>query len=276
MRTHRGPLARSRLTLSILAVWLLRIGAFLLLFSPIALVIVTSFGAGSYVTIPPHAWSVKWYVNILARDEFVSSFLTSLSVAAVVTPIAVLTGTLGAYGLWKYPSRRARALEQVLMAPILLPLVVTGLAFLVFINRMHLGSGIGNIIVAHVVITFPYAFRAVLATLGRYDRRMDEAAASLGVRPAKAFVHVTLPLIRPGLFAGALFAFVMSFDDFAATIFLISPGTQTLPIAIYQYMEFNLDPTVSAVSTVLVVIATGVVMLVERVVGMDRFVGVSA
>ena len=88
-----------------------------------------------------------------------------------------------------------------------------------------------------------------------------------------AFRHVTLPLIRPGLFAGALFALVMSFDDFATTIFLISPDTHTLPIAIYQYMEFNLDPTVSAVSSVLVVVAVAGVLLVERLIGMDRFVG---
>ena len=87
---------------------------------------------------------------------------------------------------------------------------------------------------------------------------------------------MTLPLIRPGLFAGALFSFVMSFDDFATTIFLITPDTKTLPIAIYQYMEFNLDPTVSAVSAMLVVLAVLGVLLVERVIGMDRFVGLRA
>jgi len=274
MRSHRGAAARIRLRVGIGALWLTRIGAFALLFVPIALVIAMSFGGDAYATFPPRSWSFKWYVNVFRRDEFISSFLTSLTVAALVTPISVTIGTLAAYGLWRRPGRGARALESLFMSPILLPLVVTGLAVLVFVSRVGVGAGIPAIVGAHVAITFPYAFRAVLAALGRYDRRLDEAAASLKVRPFRSFWHVTLPLIRPGIVAGAMFAFVMSFDDFAATIFLIAPDTRTLPIAIYQYMEFNLDPTVSAVSTLLVVAATAAVLVVERLIGVDRFFGI--
>jgi putative spermidine/putrescine transport system permease protein len=257
-------------------VWLLRGAAFTLLFLPILLVILTSFAGDAFNTLPPQSYSLRWYANAFVRGEFVSSLFTSLAVAAISTPLSVATGTLAAYGLWKNPPPWGRALETALMSPILLPLVVTGLALLVFFNRTHAGAGLSNLVLAHVIITFPFSFRAVLAALVRYDRQLDEAAASLGVRPRDAFLHVTLPMIRPGLFAGALFAFVMSFDDFATTIFLITPGTKTLPIAIYQYMEFNLDPTVSAVSAMLVLLATGGVMLVERVMGMDRFIGLRA
>jgi len=274
VRSHRGAGARIRLRTAIVALWLLRIGAFALLFVPIALVIAMSFGGDAYATFPPRSWSFKWYLNVFRRDEFVSSFLTSLAVATVVTPISVTIGTLAAYGLWRRPGRGARALESLFMSPVLLPLVVTGLAVLVFVNRVGIGTGVPAICAAHVAITFPYAFRAVLAALSRYDRRLDEAAASLKVGPVQTFWHVTLPLIRPGIVAGAMFAFVMSFDDFAATIFLIAPDTRTLPIAIYQYMEFNLDPTVSAVSSLLVVVATVGVLLVERVIGVDRFFGI--
>jgi putative spermidine/putrescine transport system permease protein len=274
MRSHRGVAIRARLRAALLILWLLRIGAFALLFVPIALVIAMSFGGDAYATFPPRSWSFKWYLNVFRRDEFVSSFLTSLTVATIVTPISVTIGTLAAYGLWRRPGKTSRALESLFMSPVLLPLVVTGLAFLVFVNRVGIGTGISAIVAAHVAITFPYAFRAVLAALGRYDRRLDEAAASLRVRPAQAFWHVTLPLIRPGMVAGAMFAFVMSFDDFAATIFLIAPDTRTLPIAIYQYMEFNLDPTVSAVSSLLVVAATVGVLVVERLIGVDRFFGI--
>jgi len=274
VRSHRGAGARIRLRTAIVALWLLRIGAFALLFVPIALVIAMSFGGDAYATFPPRSWSFKWYLNVFRRDEFVSSFLTSLAVATVVTPISVTIGTLAAYGLWRRPGRGAGALESLFMSPVLLPLVVTGLAVLVFVNRVGIGTGVPAICAAHVAITFPYAFRAVLAALSRYDRRLDEAAASLKVGPVQTFWHVTLPLIRPGIVAGAMFAFVMSFDDFAATIFLIAPDTRTLPIAIYQYMEFNLDPTVSAVSSLLVVVATVGVLLVERVIGVDRFFGI--
>ena len=274
MHKHRGALARVRLRLGITALWLLRIAAFVLLFAPIALVAGMSFGGDAYATFPPHSLSLKWYANVFRREEFISSFLTSLAIAVLVTPVAVTTGTMAAYGLWRRPGRGSRALESLFMSPVLLPLVVTGLAILVFISRTGIGTGIPAIVGAHVAITFPYAFRAVLSTLGRYDRRLDEAAASLKVGPVISFWHVTLPLIRPGIVARGMFAFVMSFDDFAATIFLIAPGTQTLPIAIYQYMEFNLDPTVSAVSTLLVVAATAGVLVVERLIGVDRFFGI--
>ncbi|MGD9944389.1 MAG: ABC transporter permease [Burkholderiaceae bacterium] len=276
MRNHRRIWHRARRHAAFGSVWVLRAAAFLLLFLPIVLVILLSFSGDTYTMLPPRSYSLRWYWNIFERNEFVSSFLTSLVVAGLTTPISVAMGTLAAYGLWKHPARGARELETLLMSPILLPLVVTGLALLVFFSRGHFGSGLSNIVIAHVIITFPYSMRAVLAALSRHDRQLDEAAASLGVRPWASFVHVTLPLIRPGLFAGALFSFVMSFDDFATTIFLITPDTKTLPIAIYQYMEFNLDPTVSAVSAVLVLIAIGGVLLVERVIGMDRFVGLRA
>jgi putative spermidine/putrescine transport system permease protein len=199
MRRHRGALARLRLRVAVVALWMLRIGAFALLFVPIALVIGMSFGGDAYATFPPRSWSFKWYLNVFRRDEFVSSFLTSLTVAALVTPISVTIGTLAAYGLWRRPGRTARALESVFMSPVLLPLVVTGLAVLVFVNRVgHRHRHSRRSSARMSAITFPYAFRAVLAALGRYDRRLDEAAASLKVRPLQAFRHVTLPLIRPG------------------------------------------------------------------------------
>ena len=257
-------------------VWVLRVVAFALLFSPILLVIVLSFGGEAYTTIPPHSYSLRWYRNIFARDEFVSGFFTSLIVAVVAVPASVLLGTSSAYAVWRRSNPVTRLLEPFVMSPVLLPLVVTGLALLVFFNRVHFYAGLANIVVAHIIITYPYSFRAVLAALSRYDRQLDEAAASLRVRPFASFLHVTLPMIRPGLFAGALFAFVMSFDDFATTIFLITPDTRTLPIAIYQYMQFNLDPTVSAVSSLLVGVAVVGVLVVERTVGMDRFVGLRA
>jgi putative spermidine/putrescine transport system permease protein len=276
MRNHRTAMHRARRQFAFASVWLLRCSAFALLFIPIVLVIMMSFSRDAYANLPPSGLSLRWYANILQRNEFASSLLTSLSVAALSTPLSVVIGTLAAYALWKSPGTVARTLEPLLMSPILLPLVVTGLALLVFFSRVQWNFGLLNIAIAHTIITFPYSFRAVLAALSRYDRQLDEAAASLGVRPWACFLHVTLPLIRPGLFAGALFAFVMSFDDFATTIFLITPDTKTLPIAIYQYMEFNLDPTVSAVSAVLVGCAVLGVLLVERFIGMDRFVGLRA
>jgi putative spermidine/putrescine transport system permease protein len=270
---RRPFLIRHRGAAALALVWALRAATILLLFAPIGLVILLSFGAGSFTTIPPTGYSLRWYENVFVRDEFVQGFLTSLAIAAIVTPASVAIGTSAAYALWRWPRLGTKAIAAALLSPLMLPLVVTGLALLVFFSRLGLYTAFWNIVIGHIIITFPYSMRAVLAILARYDRQVDEAAASVGASPVRAFVHVTVPIIRPGLFAGALFAFVMSFDDFAVTIFLIDANTKTLPVTIYQYMEWNLDPTVSAVSSLLVFIAVVGTLLIERVIGLERFIG---
>ena len=255
-------------------VWAARGLAILLLMVPIGLVIFLSFAADAYSAIPPRGYSLRWYLNIFAQPEFVPAFLTSLRIAAVVTAVSLVLGTLAAYALYRHEIPGGGFIEVVLYAPIMVPLVVTGAALLILFSRMGWHRSFWNIVLGHVIITGPYVVRTVSVALARYERALDDAAAGLGARPWEVFWRVTLPLIRPGLFAGALFAFVMSFDDFTVTIFLIGAGTRTLPVAIYQYMEWNLDPTVSAVSAVLILMAAGVTLLIERLVGLDRFIGI--
>ncbi|WP_322101901.1 ABC transporter permease [Paraburkholderia sp. J41] len=271
-RSCSAPRAALRVT-ALSTAWALRIVCLVLLLAPIVLVIYLSFGADSYTVIPPSAYSLRWYRNIAGQDAIVSGFLTSVEVAAIATPASVLIGAAAAYGVWRSPSRHARRWIPLFMAPVMLPLVVTGLALLSFYARIHFYGGFVNIVIAHVLITFPYSLRAVLAALDRYDRRLDEAAASVGVGEWSTVLHVTLPSIHAGVFAAALFTFVMSFDDFAATIFLITPDTTTLPIAIYQYMQFNLDPTVSAVSAVQIAVILIAVLIADRFIGLEKVVG---
>jgi putative spermidine/putrescine transport system permease protein len=273
MRRRQPVYLPARRVAAFAAVWILRACCLLLVLAPICLVIFLSFGGDNFTTIPPRSYSLRWFGNIFAKPEFVESFLTSLKVAAVVTPISIIAGTGAAYSLWRYQSWASDTAMAALMSPITLPLVVTGLAFLAFYNHVGAYNSFWNIAFAHTVLTFPYSLRAVASVLVRYDRVLDDAAASLRASPFRTFIHVTLPVIRPGLFAGGLFAFVMSFDDFAVAIFLIDPSTRTLPVAIYQYLEWNLDPTVSAVSTVLILLAVVGVLLIERTIGLDRFIG---
>jgi putative spermidine/putrescine transport system permease protein len=273
MRRRQSKLLPIRRAGAFALVWIMRSACLALLLVPIGLVVFLAFGGDNYTTIPPNSYSLRWFENILNKREFSEGFITSLKIALIVTPVSVIAGTGAAYTLWRRKSWASEAIMAGFMAPITLPLVVTGLAFLAFYN--HIGSyySFWNIVFAHIVMTFPYSLRAVAAVLVRYDRQLDDAAASLRASPAQAFFHVTLPIIRPGLFAGGLFAFVLSFDDFAVAVFLIDPSTRTLPIAIYQYLEWNLDPTVSAVSTVLIMLAIACVVLIERIIGLDRFIG---
>ena len=272
-RAH-GQRLRRRLALG--GVWLLRVGGLLLLLVPIGLVIALSFAADTYTVIPPTGYSVRWYEKALQESAFLNGAVTSLKIALIVTPVSVATGGLAAFALARRRVPFAPFVELCLYSPLMVPLVVTGLAVLALASRVGFYQSFWTIVISHVFITFPYSVRAISATLARYDTQLDEAAASLGARPFAAFRRVTLPIIRPGVFAGALFAFVMSFDDFAVSIFLIGPGTTTLPIAIYQYMEFNLDPAVSAISAMLVLVAVAGTLIVERFIGLDRFLGIRA
>lgn len=256
------------------AATLLRYGGVVLLIGPIALVIWLSFGGDEYTTVPPSSYALRWYENIFTQPEFVPAFWISLKIAAICTPTSLLLGTLAAFAMYKYPILGGPALQAAFYSPIMVPLVVTGIALLFFFNIVGFTANFWNVTAGHVIITFPYVIRTVSVALARYDPALDEAATSLGARPWQVFWRITLPVIRPGLFAGALFAFTMSFDDFTVTIFLIGTDTHTLPVAIYQYMEWNVDSTVAAVSALLVGMSVVLMLLIERVIGLDRFIGV--
>lgn len=258
---------------SSVAVWGARAGALTLLGVPILLVIWLSLGADAYVIIPPTGYSLRWYRNVFAQGEFGVAFLVSLRIASVATPLALAIGTTAALGLWKYRVRGASALQAMLFAPLLVPQVVTGIALLYLFTRIGFYRSYWNIVIAHTIFATPFVVRTVGVALSRYDVALDEAAASLGARRGRVFWEVTLPLIRPGLVAGGLFAFALSFDDFTLAILLIGTGTRTLPVAIYQYLEWNVDATVSAVSGLLVLLAVVIAVALERLVGLERILG---
>lgn len=249
--------------------------AAVLLLAPIAVVVWLSFNDAFVITIPPQNYSMRWYANVLQKPEFVPAFWVSLKIALIVTPISLAIGTTAAYAMRARQFPGARLLEVAAYSPLMIPLVVTGIALLFFLNRIGVYSSFWNIVAGHVILTVPYVVRSVSISLARYDTRLGEAAASLGAPPFEVFWRVTLPSIRAGIAAGALFAFVMSFDEFTVTIFLVGATTQTLPIAIYHYLEWNTDPTVSAVCTLLIVLAVGIIVLIEWIFGLNRFFGVN-
>lgn len=256
------------------AVLLLRLTAIGILVVPISLLIFLSFGQDPYTVIPPTGYSVRWYFNILDEPEFLAGFLLSLHIAALVTVFALVAGVLAAYGQWRYRVLPGRVLETVFSLPILVPAVVIGMSLVVLLSGIGSYNAFWNIVIGHSILTLPFVFRAVAVALSRYDRSLDEAAASMGANSLDVFWHVTLPQVRSGIFAGGLFAFILSFDDFAITIFLIDSDTVPLPVAMYHYMEWNMDPTLSAVSSLLIVMAIAVAVLIDRTVGLDRFLGI--
>ena len=192
---------------------------YLYLLAPILIVVPVSFSAAAFVVFPPRGLSLRWYANFLTSRELTEALWLSVRLAVTVTLAATVTGTMAALALTRYRLPGREAIRTFLMAPIVLPGIVLGIALLIFLNRTPLAQTFGGLFAAHLVVALPYVVRTVAATLEGFDRIVEEAAASLGAPPLAVFRTVTLPLIKPGVIAGATFAFITSFDELVVSLF---------------------------------------------------------
>jgi putative spermidine/putrescine transport system permease protein len=158
------------------------------------------------------------------------------------------------------------------MSPLMLPAILTGLALFQLFILSGVGRPVWGLIIGHTLVAVPYVLRTTLAVLHNFDTRIEEAAASLGASPARVFREVTLPLIRPGVIAGGIFAFIVSFDQFPISLFLVLPKGETLPVVLFNYIKFDLDGAIAAASMVSIVMALAVVLLLERLIGLKAYV----
>jgi putative spermidine/putrescine transport system permease protein len=240
---------------------------YLYLLAPILIVIPVSFSEASYLVFPPRGFSWRWYVNFFSLRELTDALVLSARLAVSVTLASTVIGTMAAFALVRYRFVGRDLLWTVFLSPMVLPAVVLGIGFLIFFSRTRLVHSFWSLFFAHLVVTLPYVIRTVSATLQGFPRVLEEAAASLGASPSTAFRTVTLPVIKPGIMAGAIFAFIISFDELVISIFLTGPRLSTLPVQIYNYIEFTSDPTIAAISVILILFTTVAVTLLERFVG---------
>lgn len=224
----------------------------LYLLAPIIVVIATAFTTTAYPVFPPQGFSVRWFEKFLATPEFLESIRISAMLAAASTFVATILGTLSALALARFRIPGKSTIAALLLSPILFPTIVLGLALLIFNTRIGIAGTFPGLVCAHVVLTTPFVIRMVMVSLAQFDPAIEEAARNVGAGWWRTFFFITLPLIRPGVLAGAVFAFILSFDELVVTLFLTAPGLQTLPIRIYTYVEYSSDPTISAISTVLI------------------------
>ena len=239
---------------------------------PVIVVVLAAFSTTSYLTIPPQGLTLAWFGKVLSDPTYLSAIRMSLILACGSTLISLVLGVAAAYALFRKILPGSEAVTSFLMAPLVMPAVVVGVALLQFYSMTGLRGSLIGLLLAHVVITVPYVVRSALASLSGLDLAVEEAARVLGASGFEAFRLVTLPLIAPGLVAGALFSFITSLDNVPVTIFLISASQTTLPVLIFSSVEMGIDPSVAAVSTLLI-LATGIVLLLaERRFGFHRFV----
>jgi putative spermidine/putrescine transport system permease protein len=226
---------------------------------PIVVVMVVSFSSATYLTFPPPAFGLRWYSAFFSSDDWLRSTWLSLWVAAAVVVLATFLGTLAALGLSRLPKTLRLLAAALILSPLIVPAIVVAIGIYYSFARYGLvGSPIG-LILAHTCLAAPFVVTSVSASLVGIDPRLEQAALSLGATPSAAFFQITLPLIRPGVLVGALFAFITSFDELIVALFISGSGAVTLPRRMWDDLLFQIDPTIAAVST-LTIVLTAVVM----------------
>jgi putative spermidine/putrescine transport system permease protein len=243
---------------------------YLFILSPVLIVIPVSFSRTQYIVFPPTGFTLRWYRNFLATPELVQSLLLSLRLATSATAIASVLGIMVALAVVRYRFRGRDWLRAFFVAPMVIPGLVLGIALLLFFSRTPLAGSFTAMLIAHVVVVLPYVVRTITASLAGLDREVEEAALSLGAPPITTFRTITLPLLKTGIVAAAILAFVTSFDELVVSLFLTGPQVTPLSVQIYTYIEYTSDPTIAAISVVLIVFTAAVVMMTERIAGFGR------
>jgi len=252
--------------------------AFALMLAPVLTVMVISVFRQEIVSFPPSGLTLGWYVNAWERQEFARGFSTSLQVATLAMLIGVPLGTAAALALVRGRPPGASALSTLLLGPLAVPGVVAGTALYMFYLRAEfwidsdITSTLGGLVAAHVLLTIPWTVRLVTASLQGMDISAEEAAANLGARPFTVFRRITLPAMRPGIIAACLFSFIQSFENLELSLLLVGPGRTTLPVAMLNYLEFRVDPTLAAVATVQIVLVAVLMLITDRFVSIARTV----
>jgi len=243
---------------------------YLFLLSPLIIIVLISFNADSSLAFPPSAWSVHWYRDLVNNDAFVNGFRVSIVLAALTTLLATVIGVPAAIAITRYRFPGRDLFVTFFTLPLMVPGVVLGLGLLLIFSRLQLTATYPGLLAAHLIVTVPYVIRTVATSLITLSPDYEEAALSLGATPWRAFRRVTLPLIMPGVIAGAAIAFLVSFDEVVLTLFLVGPRLTTLPVEVFHYVEYRTDPQVAALSVVLVAISVVGVLLIERALGLRR------
>jgi len=242
-----------------------------LLGAPTVIVLITSFTSGYTLKFPPAGYSVRWYVALLENSpEIIAAAWISLKIAVASTAIGVLLAVAAALSLARQRAMWARILDAMFMSPLMLPLLAIGLALLVMFSRLGIELSMMTLVIGHVVITAPYILRTTIANYVQLDPVLIDSARALGARPWFAFRTVTLPLITPGIAAGAFIAFMASFDNVAISLFLSDARSQVLPIKLWNIIESSLDVRAAAASGVLILGTIVLALVMERVAGLSR------
>lgn len=255
---------------SLVLTWSVTGAVVLFLLTPLAVTVVVSFSSSSIFTLPPPEWSLQWYRRLAGYQGLVPALLLSLQVATVSTAVSLVLGTLCAIGIVRGRFSGREIITAFMVSPLMMPQLVIGVALLQYFRALGVGNPYGSLLVAHVIITMPFVVRTLLGALTLFDFSMVDAARTLGLSHIRAHLKVTVPVLMPAFLTASLFAFLASMDNYPISIFFTDAWTKTLPIQMLQYIEETPDPTIAAISSLLILLTIIVLIVADRLVGLRR------
>jgi putative spermidine/putrescine transport system permease protein len=254
-----------------IVLWVAVAGILAFILAPILVTVAVAFTTAPYLSFPPVGFTWEWFGRAIENQEFISGLLLSLQIGLLATVGSVVLGTAAALGLARGSFPGKTAMLALLLSPLVFPMLVTGIAFLQFFNGLRFHAVFWQLVIGHIVITLPYVMRTVTASLQMIDERLEAASRILGAGPLETLFKVTLPLAANGIVAGAVFAFVTSFDNFPVSMWLVNAEYRTLPLTLFALIERFLDPSIAAISSLTIALSLVLAILIERLVGLRRF-----
>lgn len=251
------------------AIRLVSYAALAYLVLPLAVIVGSSLTASSFLAFPPQGVTLAWYGTMLRDPSYVSAFATSTLLAAAATVAAIVLAIPAAIAIARYKFPGRRLLSETLASPLILPHVVLGAALLQYGTAIGLTRSFNALLVGHIVIIMPFILRAVLPQLSEEQRSLEEASADLGAGPVTTFFLVTLPQIRSGIVSGAIFAFISSWINVELSIFNTTAELTTIPVKLFNYVQYTIDPTIAAVSSITILVAAIVIIILDLTLGLD-------
>jgi putative spermidine/putrescine transport system permease protein len=241
---------------------------------PLAVLVAMSFSDTDYIVFPPQGFTLRWYGAVLQDPEFLHPLAYSGLLALGATVGALGFGTPAAFAIARYRFPGREVMRSLLLSPLIVPVLVTGIAMLRMFTMMRSTDAGMQLLIAHIVITLPYVVRTVTASLELADTSIEEAARTLGASRWRTFRRITVPQIAPGLAAGALFGFIISFDNYPISMWLADSRHLPLPITLYNFIARMFDPSLAAISTLMILLAAMLVIVMEKMMGLRKAMGI--
>ena len=237
---------------------------------PLVIIVAISFTETQYLKFPPEGFTLAWYGQFLRDPSYLWAIWVSAAIAVGATLIALVLGVPAALAIARAEFPGRRALVGTFLSPLILPSIVLGAAVLQYSSAMGYARSYWAILLGHVTLVIPYVVRATIAALARFDVSLEQAARDLGASAVETFFLVTVPLIRPGIVAGAIFGVIISWINVELSIFNTTAAVMTIPVKLFNYIQYNVDPMIAAVSATTIYVAVIVVVALDLLVGIDR------